>query len=98
MINDALRRQLAHVRDLEADWTTTYVKLADARNHALELAEELVGLQTLKSPEPNKDAMRSRVLETELKEMTGQELTDAEELIAGYLAAGGCPTCHAPRS
>lgn len=93
-----LRCQLAYVRDLEADWTTSHLRLTDARNHALELAEELVGQQRLQSPEPDAESMHSRVCEAELRELTGEPLTEAQELIRGHLSAAGCPTCHTPRS
>ncbi len=36
-----LEIQLAYVRELGADWKTAPVRLAAAREHALELAEEL---------------------------------------------------------
>lgn len=93
-----LRCQLAYVRDLEADWTTSHLRLTDARNHALELAEELVGLQSLRSLQPDPEGMKARVYDAELRELTGEPLTSAQELIRGHLSAAGCPTCYTPRS
>ncbi len=87
-----LEIQLAYVRELEADWKTAPVRLAAAREHAMELGEELAGMvrQPLRSPQPDAEEMRARTLWSEVRELTGEPLVDRDRLILGYLAQGGC--------
>ncbi len=91
-----LEIQLAFVRELEADWKSAPVRLAAAREHALELAEELVRhvKKPLRSPPPDAEEMRARTLWSEVRELTGEPLDDRDRLILGYLAEGGCPSCR----
>ncbi len=92
-----LEIQLAYVRELGADWKTAPVRLAAAREHALELAEELVShvRKPLRSPPPDAEEMRARTLWSEVRELTGEPLDDRDRLILGYLSEGGCASCRA---